>query len=143
MSKKNFRLPGCFVKTSKVDDVIRRENALRNFYTKVGVPESMVPSDVVKIRKVVYDNPNTVVVWDDDTVTKCKCSDQDTYDGEKGFLICVLKKLCGSQEVINCINFWTPAPTLEIKELKRQEITIKDVRNTFKSVNSVKDTFND
>ena len=63
--KKNFRLPGCFVKVPEVDDVIRCENVLRKMYTSCGVPESMIPSSVVKIRKVVYDNPNTVVVWDD------------------------------------------------------------------------------
>lgn len=130
--KKNFRLPGCFVKTSKVDDVIRRENALSKFYASVGVPKSMILSDIVKIRKVVYDNPNTVVVWDDDTVTKCLCSEYDKYDEEKGLLICILKKICGSQEVIDVFNSWVPEPSIISEVEGRKEVTLKDVRRKVK-----------
>ena len=105
---------------------------MRDFYTMAGVPESMILSDVVKIRKVVYDNPNTVVVWDDDTVTKCQCSEYDKYDEEKGLLICILKKICGSQEVIDVFNSWVPAPSI-ISELEgRKEVTLKDVRKKIK-----------
>lgn len=101
-------------------------------YTNIGVPAIMIPSDIVKIRKVVYDNPNTVVVWDDDTVTKCKCSEYDKYDEEKGLLICILKKFCGSQEVIDVLNSWIPEPTIISEVEGRKEVTLKDVRRKVK-----------
>ncbi len=49
-------------------------------------------SDKVKIERVIYSEPATIVFWDDGTKTISKCDEQDEYDELTGFLMCVLKK---------------------------------------------------
>jgi len=50
--------------------------------------------EAVGIKKVIYNPPATIVLWTDGTKTVAKCEDVDFYDKEKGFLICVIKKVC-------------------------------------------------
>ena len=146
--KKNFRLPGCFANPEPYD--------LANFTDKIFEKQFGVkPSCVNKIKKVVYNEPTTGVVWSDDTVTKCTCSNDDRFDPEKGLLICILKKLYGSKEVKETLTWWSPAPSIvrgvnewnksvdecadrtneNIKQFGvkyKEEITLKDVRRRIK-----------
>lgn len=46
-------------------------------------------------KKVIFHDPATIVLWTDGTKTVVKCSEGDTYDPEKGFMLCYLKKLLG------------------------------------------------
>ena len=55
----------------------------------------------LKIKKVIYNDPATIILWRDDTKTVVKCDKDDTYDPEKGFLLCVLKKLLGNKGKYN------------------------------------------
>ena len=50
----------------------------------------------VKVTKVIYHNPATIVFWSDGTKTVVKCDKNDTYDPEKGFYIACTKKLFGN-----------------------------------------------
>lgn len=49
-----------------------------------------------RIKKVIFNDPATVVIWKDGTKTVVKCCDGDTYDKEKGFMACIIKKLTGN-----------------------------------------------
>lgn len=49
-----------------------------------------------RIKKVIFNDPATVVFWKDGTKTVVKCCDGDTYDKEKGFMACIIKKLTGN-----------------------------------------------
>ncbi len=49
-----------------------------------------------QMQKVIFNNPATVVVWDDDTKTVVKCGDRDVYDPEKGLALCFMKKMLGN-----------------------------------------------
>ena len=51
----------------------------------------------VEIKKVIYNKPATIVLWDDGTKTVVKCDEHDTYDPEKGLLIAILKKIYGNK----------------------------------------------
>lgn len=44
------------------------------------------------IKKVIYNNPATIVLWKDGTKTVVKCQENDTYDPEKGLAMCFAKK---------------------------------------------------
>ena len=44
-----------------------------------------------KIKKVIYNNPATIIIWGDDSKTVAKCNDKDFYSPESGFAICVAK----------------------------------------------------
>lgn len=49
-----------------------------------------------RIKRVIFNDPATVVFWKDGTKTVVKCCDGDTYDKEKGFMACIIKKLTGN-----------------------------------------------
>lgn len=58
------------------------------------------------IKKVIYNDPATIVFWSDNTKTVCKCQKGDTYNKEMGLTLCVLKKLVGGEQVVNLLNDW-------------------------------------
>lgn len=53
-------------------------------------------SDLMGIKKVIFNAPATIVLWNDGTKTVVKCSENDTFDPEKGLAFCFLKKLLGN-----------------------------------------------
>lgn len=55
----------------------------------------------IKVEKVVFNNPATIVFWEDGTKTVVKCQDGDTYSKETGFVMCYLKKLLGNDNTFN------------------------------------------
>jgi len=50
----------------------------------------------VGIEKVVYNDPATIVYWNDGTKTVVKCHEGDIFDERTGFLLCCAKKLFGN-----------------------------------------------
>lgn len=56
-----------------------------------------------EIKKVIFHDPATVVLWADGTKTVVKCQPGDTYDREKGFLLAVCKKVYGNTGKYNSI----------------------------------------
>lgn len=50
----------------------------------------------VKPVKVIFNNPATIVIWDDGTKTIVKRQKGDRYDKEKGLALCYMKKALGN-----------------------------------------------
>lgn len=50
-----------------------------------------------RIKKVIFNNPATIVYWEDGTKTVVKCADNEPYDKEKGFALCFMKKALGNK----------------------------------------------
>lgn len=48
-------------------------------------------------KKIIFNGPATIVFWTDGTKTVVKQSKLDYYDYEKGFAMCVVKKVFGDQ----------------------------------------------
>ena len=48
-------------------------------------------------KKIIFNGPATIVIWDDGTKTVVKQSNLDNYDYEKGFAMCVVKKVFGDK----------------------------------------------
>lgn len=48
-----------------------------------------------KIKKVIYNDPATIVLWNDGTKTVVKCMEGDTYSKEMGLAMCICKKALG------------------------------------------------
>lgn len=44
------------------------------------------------IRKIIFSDCATIIIWDDGSKTVSKCLPSDTYDAETGVLLCILKK---------------------------------------------------
>ena len=49
------------------------------------------------IKKVIFNEPATIVIWDDGTKTVAKCSEGDTYSEWSGLAFCICKKLMGDE----------------------------------------------
>lgn len=45
-----------------------------------------------RIKKVIFNDPATIVCWSDGTKTVVKCGDNDTFDPEKGLAMAISKK---------------------------------------------------
>lgn len=50
----------------------------------------------VSIRKVIFNNPATIVLWSDGTKTVVKCGPDDIFDKEKGLAMAIVKKMAGN-----------------------------------------------
>lgn len=50
----------------------------------------------VSIRKVIFNDPATIVLWSDGTKTVVKCGPEDSYDMEKGLAMAIVKKMAGN-----------------------------------------------
>ena len=53
------------------------------------------------IKKVIFNNPATIVYWKDGTKTVVKCGKDDTFDAEKGLALCFMKKALGNKGNFN------------------------------------------
>ena len=49
------------------------------------------------IKKVIYNDPATIIIWSDGTKTVVKCMEDEDYDPEKGFMAAVTKKVFGDK----------------------------------------------
>ena len=53
------------------------------------------------VKKVITNEPYTIIMWNDGTKTVTKCHKFDTYDSEKGILACMAKKLYENTNLFN------------------------------------------
>lgn len=60
------------------------------------------------IKDVIFNDPATIILWQDGTKTVVKCGELDTYDPEKGLVMAITKKLYGNKgNYYNEIKKWT------------------------------------
>lgn len=79
----------------------------------------------VYIKKVIYSNPATIIIWSDGTKTSSKCQEGDTYNPETGLLLAYMKKIESSDKVMQLLKEWAP-----IKD--KIDVTLSDVRRNNK-----------
>lgn len=53
----------------------------------------------LKVEKVIFNNPATIVFWNDGSKTVVKCGEGETFDEEKGFAIACTKKMFGNNHI--------------------------------------------
>lgn len=87
-------------------------------------------------EKVIYNDPATIIFWNDGTKTVVKAHDDDRYDPLVGFLLCVMKRFYGNKSDYN--DILRKAGCFEKRaEMKEHEVYVpSDVFEAFK--NSVK-----
>ena len=54
-----------------------------------------------EVKKVIFNDPATIVYWKDGTKTVVKCQKGDDFDPEKGFAMAFLKKCWGNKGNFN------------------------------------------
>lgn len=48
------------------------------------------------VQDIIFNDPATIVFWTDGSKTVVKCGPHDTYDPEKGFAMCFMKRFFGN-----------------------------------------------
>ena len=96
---------GMWVEPMSYTDRVRQ-----NMLLKLGVSSATpVLRESLCIRDVIFNNPATIIIWSDGTKTVVKCQQGDEYDPERGFLLCVAKKMFGNRGGYNDImRQWMP-----------------------------------
>lgn len=98
--------------TEKAREEFFKRAALRNILNTVygmtgASSDKSKPNNVISkpkmthgcpgIKKVIFNDPATIVLWDDGTKTVVKCSEGDTYSEWSGLAFCICKKLMGEE----------------------------------------------
>ena len=61
------------------------------------------------IKKVIFSNPATIVLWNDGTKTIVKCGENETFDEEKGLAMAIAKHALGNDGVYyEVFKKWLP-----------------------------------
>lgn len=77
-------------------------NALMTFYHDV-------VSGAYLAKKVIFNGPATIVLWEDGSKTVIKKTDDDPFDAEKAIALCYMKKFFGNgSEFKKQIKKWLP-----------------------------------
>ena len=69
----------------------------------------MSSSHIPEIKNVIFNDPATIVFWEDGTKTVVKCQDGDEFDPEKGLAMAIVKKAYGNKgSYCNKLKKWLP-----------------------------------
>ena len=81
-------------------------NIYRNILNSTyGIGSSHIP----EIKNVIFNDPATIVFWEDGTKTVVKCQDGDEFDPEKGLSMAIVKKAYGNKgNYCNKLKKWLP-----------------------------------
>lgn len=112
------------------------ENHFYFDYSKITYTEPIkaIPS----IKNVIFNDPATIVIWQDGSKTVVKCQDGEIYDPEKGLAMAISKKALGNQgNYCNVFKKWLP----EEEEVEGISITF-DSSEFNKRVDSLLDSIN-
>lgn len=82
----------------------------RNLYRDIlNSMYGMNSSHIPEIKNVIFNDPATIVFWEDGTKTVVKCQDGDEFDPEKGLAMAIVKKAYGNKgNYCNKLKKWLP-----------------------------------
>lgn len=72
------------------------------------------------IKKVIFSEPATIILWSDGTKTISKCDKVDKYEKKAGFLIAYLKKFMPVEQVIELLDWCDKEEKPKKKEIKKE-----------------------
>lgn len=87
----------------ETDEIMRQfEYEMRRRYRVFSPCLPLVsPDKKPSIKKVIFNDPATIVIWSDDSKTVVKCQPGDTYSEELGLAMCISKKYLGNKGNFN------------------------------------------
>ena len=106
------------------DDLKTVENDLESIELRVDIPGM--------IDRVIFNDPATIILWNDGSKTVVKRSDDDVWDSEKGFCMAVIKKLYGNTSFIK--RFIEPEEEIQILTV---EEACENLKNFSKKLNDI------
>ena len=93
-----------------LDDIKNDAEVPINIYRNIlnstyGIGSLRIP----EIKNVIFNDPATIVFWEDGTKTVVKCQDGDEFDPEKGLVMAIAKKAYGNKgSYCNKMKKWLP-----------------------------------
>lgn len=94
------------------------------FATSNTPAEELSPSESLLLRTSFFNDPATVVIWDDGSKTVVKCQPGDTYSKETGLALCIAKKYLGNKGNFNEVfKKWIPEEDEISVETMRKELS--------------------
>lgn len=82
-----------------------------NYVTTTNAVFNTIPTSqtvIPKIKDVIYNDPATIVLWEDGTKTVVKCKNEK-FDPEKGLAMAFSKKMLGNKgNYYNVFKKWLP-----------------------------------
>ena len=92
-------------------DMIRRRKAANTLSRAAayGLFSSVTKEKTLSmtIKKVIFNPPATIIIWDDNTKTVVKAQEDEPYDPEKGMAMCIAKHIYGdSGSYYNVFSEW-------------------------------------
>lgn len=110
--------------------------ALNNVF---GVQNTERKTDM-RIEKVIFNDPATVVLWKDGTKTIVKCGDEDAYDPEKGLAMAIAKRALGDNgNYYKVFKKWLPEENTYCTRVQASAIKITN-DGSFSAVIDFQDT---
>ena len=120
------KFEGYITGTAKVSDRslydIRNDAEVqRNIYRNIlnstyGIGSLRIP----EIKNVIFNDPATIVFWEDGTKTVVKCQDGDEFDPEKGLAMAITKKAYGNKgSYCNKLKKWLPKEEVDTNSILR------------------------
>lgn len=70
----------------------------------------------LSIKKVIFNNPATIVYWKDESKTVVKCTEGDVWDPEKGLAMAVCKRVYGA-DFHKIFNKYIPEEQEDVESL--------------------------
>lgn len=58
------------------------------------------------IKRVIFNNPATIILWGNGKKTVVKVQEGDKYDKRVGFLMCYLKGIVGNKTLLKEVEKW-------------------------------------
>lgn len=115
-------------------------NAIHEFKLKGNITDTF-NNPSFEIKDVIFNNPATIVLWEDGTKTVVKCQPGDIYDKEMGLALCIAKKALGNKSNFNNVfKKWIPeepttiADIIPIDYLSNNNSISDAVNNFYKNV---------
>lgn len=71
-------------------------------FSSTGKAASNIPFNMM-YKRIIFNNPATIVIWKDGSKTVVKCQKDDVFDPEKGLALCFMKKALGNKGNFNNI----------------------------------------
>lgn len=62
----------------------------QQYYTAIKI-------STMTIKKVIFNDPATIIIWNDGTKKVVKCSEDESFDPEKGLAMAICKKVLGDK----------------------------------------------
>ena len=90
-------------------DVELTRNLYRTILNSMYGTKAFKTNYIPEIKNVIFNDPATIVFWDDGTKTVVKCQPGDSFDPEKGLAMAITKKAYGNKgSYCNQLKKWLP-----------------------------------